>query len=145
MDAKLLRKIEAEGLVSHMNKTKWNSLVTAILEGDIYKPHCLIKYLDDQEPLGPSQIDWWAYSGGSNMNQIELVALDPIERIRRGRLVDPELVDHKTELVEALTRMKIPFVDEDGYIKIFGYTRPASATKKQAGEQAGDGDAEEAV
>lgn len=123
MDAKLLRKVESEGLVSNMNKTRWNSLVTAMLEGDLYEPHCLIKYLDDPEPLGPSQIDWWAYSGGSNMNQIELLALDPIERIRRGRLVKPELVDHKAELVEALTRMKIPFVDEDGYLKIYGYTR----------------------
>lgn len=123
MDAKLLRKLEDEGLVSHMNKTKWGSLVTAILEGRLYKPNCLIKYLDDPEPLGPSQIDWWAYSGGSNMSQIELLALDPVERIRRGRLVDPTLINHKTELVEALTRMKIPFVDEDGYLKIYGYTR----------------------
>jgi len=128
MDAKLLRKIEAEGLVSHMNKTKWNSLVTAMLAGGLYKPQCLIKYLDDSEPLGPSLIDWWAYSGGSNMSQIELLALDPIERIRRGRWMDPELVDHKSELVDALTRMKIPFVDEDGYLKIFGYTRSASTS-----------------
>lgn len=99
-----------------------------MLKGELYKPACLIKYLDDPEPLGPTPIDWWAYSGGSNMDQIELLALDPIERIRRGRLVDPELVDHKDELDEALTRMKIPFVDEDGYLKIFGYKRPAQAS-----------------
>lgn len=129
MNTKHLRKLEGEGLVSHMNKTKWNSLVSAMLEGDLYKPQCLIKYLDDPEPLGPSQIDWWAFSGGSNMEQIELLALDPIERIRRGRLVDPKLLDHKTDLIQALTRMKIPFVDEDGYLKIFGYSRSATTSK----------------
>jgi len=94
-----------------------------MLEGDLYKPQCLIKYLDDGEPLGPSALDWAMYAGGQNTNEIEYLALDPIERIRRGALVAPETIDHEAELVGALTTMRIPFVEEKAYLWIYGYRR----------------------
>lgn len=53
---------------------------------------------------------------------IEWMAIQPLNKIYRGRLVNPEIIDKSNILMEILHKYNIPFEKEDEHtFVIYGY------------------------
>lgn len=126
--------IEQRQLSPVMNDTKWLELQTAILSIPEFEPAYNIQLLTDNITYSPifEQVptylgSWefiyenYEYSLPPFFN-IEWIAIQPLYAVRRGRLVEPEIIDKSSMLLDILHKFHIPFekADEHTFV-IYGY------------------------
>jgi hypothetical protein len=121
MDPKLLSALESRRLVSFMNKSRWSSLVSAMLGQRCYRPQVQYKQVGREPDMGFTHFDWEAHRKGAWCEWIEWMRMDCAERAGRGKLADTKAIEHKDEIVGLLTALRIPFEDEGRYVVIYGY------------------------
>lgn len=127
--------VRRRGLSSIMNDSKWLKLQTAILSIPKFEPIYGVQLLTDEtehspvfeEPTLPIYGGWeliyedWEYAPPPFFN-IEWMAIQPLNKICKGRLVNPEIIDKSNILVEILYKYHIPFEQEDEHtFVIYGY------------------------
>ena len=112
------RYVEREGLVGVLNDTKWEELIQAMRAlafGPRYRPkHVRAK--------GPADWDGEWYYHLRPFSCVEWVDIDPVDRDHSPP------IDHTAEVEAALRRIHVPFSREGQYLRVWGYTRPGSAT-----------------
>ena len=114
--------IEQRQLSPVMNDTKWLELQTAILsmtDNITYSP------IFEQVPtyLGSWEFIYENYEYSlPPFFKIEWIAIQPLYAVRRGRLVEPEIIDKSSMLLDILHKFHIPFekADEHTFV-IYGY------------------------
>lgn len=122
----LTKHIHAQQLASVMNRTKWRELAGAMTSNPEFEPLVRVRYVDTGAISGFSHHDWqWTRTGDTRI--IEWMDLDPIRHDRVGRLVDDRTTDFTPWLREALQKHSIPFAEENGLFRIYGYLRPNGA------------------
>lgn len=127
--------VRRRGLSSIMNDSKWLKLQTAILSIPKFEPIYGVQLLTDEiehspvfeAPTLPIYGDWeliyenWEYAPPPFFN-IEWMAIQPLDKIHKGRLINPEIIDKSNILVEILHKYHIPFEKEDEHtFVIYGY------------------------
>lgn len=127
--------VRRRGLSSIMNDSKWLKLQTAILSIPKFEPIYGVQLLTDEiehspvfeVPTLPIYGDWeliyenWEYAPPPFFN-IEWMAIQPLDKIYKGRLVNPEIIDKSNILMEILHKYNIPFEKEDEHtFVIYGY------------------------
>ncbi|MDC2644391.1 DUF6678 family protein, partial [Bacteroides ovatus] len=127
--------VRRRGLSSIMNDSKWLKLQTAILSISKFEPIYGVQLLTDEiehspvfeVPTLPIYGDWeliyenWEYAPPPFFN-IEWMAIQPLNKIHKGRLINPEIIDKSNILVEILYKYHIPFEKEDEHtFVIYGY------------------------
>ena len=121
--ARLRRYIQREGLSSVMNDTKWAEVEQALLAIPGFVPRFRVKCVLDPEPAA----EQWDMSFPFHLPPraaIEWLDLDPMLRIRRGALVSDKVTDFTGEVITALRLCNVPFSQEYGAIRVWGYLRP---------------------
>ncbi|MCT4776645.1 MULTISPECIES: DUF6678 family protein [Exiguobacterium] len=123
---KELHEIERRQLTSVMNNTKWEELRRAVATTFPFELPYQIKYVLEDTPnpefLADQSGDWedgFPYPTSS----IEWIRLRPKVLVYKGTLVEPDVYDLTDELISILTRERIPFVQDNATLQIFGYVR----------------------
>ena len=114
--------IEQRQLSPVMNDTKWLELQTAILSIPEFEPAYNIQLLT------PTYLGSWEFIYENYeyslppFFKIEWIAIQPLYAVRRGRLVEPEIIDKSSMLLDILHKFHIPFekADEHTFV-IYGY------------------------
>ena len=134
MYGKVSKIIEQRQLSPVMNDTKWLELQTAILSIPEFEPAYNIQLLTDNITYSPIFEQVPTYLGSwefiyENYEyslppffKIEWIAIQPLYAVRRGRLVEPEIIDKSSMLLDILHKFHIPFekADEHTFV-IYGY------------------------
>jgi hypothetical protein len=129
-DVQTLKEIAAaRGLASFMNDTKWRELCLEIQELP-FPPSYQIKSLYDEVPR-PPQVDYassywgdWAQTHEASFGfHVEWIKIVPRYQRQIGPLAEPEMVDCSDELRSALVRLRLQFVEEDGFFTVYGHAR----------------------
>lgn len=119
-EKRLQSLIEREGLVSVMNNTKWENLRSSMLDlkdkAPMWKVTCLRSKISESYWDG----DWCHHL--PTFKFIEYLDIDPIQKIRKGGLVEDE-IDNTKLIINLLEKNLIPFSIEGKYLRIWGYTR----------------------
>ena len=117
-----LRKIAATlGLTGLANDTKWNELLSAMrgVSDNDWSPSFRCKCIDADNI---SQWDGeWQYDLPLPFISVRWMDLTFLESIHRGRLLNPDVVDHSTELEAILTAIGFDFEKGAETFRIFGY------------------------
>lgn len=125
--------VRQKQLSSIMNDAKWLKLQTAILSIPKFEPAYCVQLLTDEiehSPVigkAPTYSGWellyedYEYSPPPFFN-IKWMAIQPLRKIDRGRLVNPEIIDKSDILLDILHKYHIPFEKEVGHtFVIYGY------------------------
>lgn len=128
---KELQAIEERQLTSVMNETRWKRLNRALSEALCYAPPYQIKYLGEDtlfpsESLSEYELLWGEWEDiwmESSLQSIEWIRLRPKVLIYKGAIVDPDVCDMTDEIIFILTKERIPFIQDNKTIQIFGYVR----------------------
>ncbi|GAB3827822.1 DUF6678 family protein [Hymenobacter jeollabukensis] len=118
--------IYANQLASVMNQTKWRELADALTSNPAFEPEVRVQYLLDDRPDGFGLLEWDSVRHRDS-RFIEWMDIDPVRRQRVGRLVDDTRTDFTPWVKSALERHSIPFTEQDGLFRIYGYLRPNAA------------------
>lgn len=126
--------VEARGLCSYMNSTKWNELRHAMLHEMPFPPPFLVKFLFEEAAVGTAQFeqdvpyhgDWYeafaldgiAFDGSY---AVEWVKVRPRCLKPRGRLLEPEVVSAEEQFCSILKKYAIPYEEQNGVYCIYGY------------------------
>lgn len=130
-DAKQKKRIgeilTERGLASYMNDTKWRELCRG-LDKVPFRPAYQVKYVhaDAPEPVelqyAPTYFGDWASTPESRLGlHIEWVKIAPRYSRYRGRLVTPLIQDCSSELIAPLTRLRLPFIEQGGFVVLYGH------------------------
>lgn len=119
----LTKYIHANQLASVMNNTKWRELADAMTSNLDFEPQVRVRYLLDERTYGFSHLDWGSVRSREN-RYIEWMDLDPIRHDHVGRLVSDLEMDFTLWLKQALQKHSIPFSEDNGIFRIYGYLRP---------------------
>jgi hypothetical protein len=119
--------VKERGLTSYMNDTKWRELCHSI--DDLpFRPAYQVKYVhaDRPEPLelqhAPNYLGDWASTPEASFGlHIEWVKIAPRYSERRGHLISPVVRDCSSELIALLRKLRLPFVEEDGFVTLYGH------------------------
>lgn len=118
---------EREGLCSVSSNTKWQRLIPVIVAFPCNKR---IKFIDCQEPTRWQTGVWQPHpryveaSGGpEELKFVEWIEIERCETSSQGRLVPARVLDHSTEIREALTSARATFRETETSFLILGYTR----------------------
>jgi hypothetical protein len=115
--------IHANQLSSVMNKTKWKEVASEMTSNTKFNPTVSIKYLDEEVLSGFTHLDWeWVKFGDARV--IEWMDISSIKHDYVGRLVDDRETDFAPWLRQALQKHSIPFSEDNGIFRIYGYLRP---------------------
>ena len=106
-----------------MNNTKWRELTEELTSNPGFQPQVRVKYLLIEAEYKFTHIDWELIWHGDGQ-YIEWMDIDPIRRDRSGRLVKGLETDFTPWLKQALQKHSIPFLEDDGIFRIYGYLRP---------------------
>lgn len=128
---KELYEIERRQLTSVMNETRWKRLNRALSEALCYAPPYQIKYLGEDtlfpsESLSEYELLWGEWEDiwmESSLQSIEWIRLRPKVLIYKGAIVEPDVFDMTDELISTLKKERIPFIQDNKTIQIFGYVR----------------------
>jgi hypothetical protein len=109
MNEQNLKFIADNQLASFMNKTKWCELANAFTSNEKFEPEVRLKYLRDKDAMpGFSLLDWeWVRSGESSC--IEWMDIDPIKRVRQGRLIKDKEYDFSSFVESTLKELNIGY------------------------------------
>ncbi len=118
--------VQARGLASFMNATRWHALQQAVYDELPFPPPFAVKYvLDDaQSPVVFDQDVWYHgdwHEGLSALYDVEWIRIRPRYLRHRGQLVAPEVVSCAAELRAVLVRLNIPYHDDGDVITVYGY------------------------
>lgn len=110
--------VEQRQLTGAANNTKWGKLLDAMRSRRGWTPQYRYKCVDG----GPSQWDseWW-YHVPIPMVSVEWLDIGLIEWIHRGRLLDPEAIDHTEWILCTLDEARFCYEKHGEVVRIFGY------------------------
>jgi len=128
---KELHEIERRQLTSVMNETRWKRLNRALSEALCYALPYQIKYLGEDtlfpsESLSEYELLWGEWEDiwiESSLQSIEWIRLRPKVLVYKGAIVEPDVCDMTDEIIFILTKERIPFIQDNKTIQIFGYVR----------------------
>jgi hypothetical protein len=125
--ARLREILETRGLASHMNDTKWRELCAEI-DKLPFPPAFQCKNLFEDEPYPasiPLATTYWGDWGKTYEAElgiwVEWIKVAPQYKRHIGMLVSPAIEDCSNELRELLIRVRVPYVEEDGFFTIYGH------------------------
>ncbi|WP_432286695.1 DUF6678 family protein [Aminobacter sp. BA135] len=126
-DKKRIREILTErGLASYMNDTKWRELCRGMYQLP-FPPAYQVKYVH-QAPetheleYAPAYFGDWARTHEASLGlHIEWIRIAPRYTEHRGLLVSPVIQDCSSELIALLTRIHVPFIEQDSFVVIYGH------------------------
>ncbi|WP_299699813.1 DUF6678 family protein [uncultured Pontibacter sp.] len=118
------RYLHEHQLVSVMNNTKWNKLVSAITSDETFNPAVNIKYVLDSDNKAKFAPVWWNEIAAEGYKLIEWLEIYPFKDERVGVLVPALKHEYTAFIQKALKENNIPYVLERGIFRIYGYTRP---------------------
>ncbi len=138
---KELHEIERRQLTSVMNETRWKRLNRALSEALCYAPPYQIKYLGEDtlfpsESLSEYELLWGEWEDiwmESSLQSIEWIRLRPKVLIYKGAIVEPDVFDMTDELISTLKKERIPFIQDNKTIQIFGYVRDTGIFEPKRG------------
>ena len=126
--------INQKQLYSIMNDAKWLKLQTAILTIPEFEPDYCVQLLTDEIEYSPVTGEAPTYSWGWKLLyedyeyspppffNIKWMAIRTLDKIDRGRLVAPQIIDKSDILLDILHKCNIPFEKEDNHtFVIYGY------------------------
>lgn len=113
-------------LSSVMNNTKWINLQSAVLNILPFPPPYQAKYVLDNIPY-PEKFDnnvgyfgdW--VEGLGPFYSVEWIRVRPRYQRHQGNLLPPEVIDITNEFIDILIENKVPFIDVNDSIYIYGY------------------------
>lgn len=124
---KLRRILSDRGLVSHMNDTKWEALCAAMNDELPFPPAYQAKMVMEDEPDCPEigcvpdyHGDWGTTPEVLLGIFIEWVRISPRYLNRRAQ-PRSRIEDCSDELRLILKRLRLPYVEEDGFFTIYGH------------------------
>ncbi|MDM9620688.1 DUF6678 family protein [Rhizobium sp. S96] len=127
--AKVRRVIDERCMSSHMNDTKWRELCTAVSEELPFPPPYQAKLIlsgsADPEELetAPSYYGDWARTPEAAMGIfIEWLKVAPRISVLNRKSSEPRVQDCSEALRDLLKRLKIPFIEKDGFFVIYGHS-----------------------
>ena len=134
---KLKAEVEAEldrrGLASFMNRTRWGALRKAVAEELPFPPPFQL-----QDVRGPRQALWasdevdhwgdWSAESLDPVLGIEWIRVVPRYLKHRGMLVSPETIDCSAQFRDLVTRLRLPWREDERGIWIYGYAPADPAT-----------------
>jgi hypothetical protein len=124
--AKVRAAIEARGLVSVMNETKWRELASAV-EKLPFAPPFQIKDVLGTTPVPPSFEEDVSYCGdwGEGLQpyySVEWIRFRPRLLLPRGNYASPQVEDIESAFVAILRAVGVPHRKRGDCLEIFGYT-----------------------
>ena len=125
LKARSLAAIEARGLVSLMNDTRWQALVDGVYARLPFPPPFQIKLVDADAPE-PAEFEHnVAYHGAWSelwpFFHIEWLRVRPRWLKHRGQLVAPETVDCSPEFVALVRELRVPHRLDGDTVWIYGH------------------------
>ncbi|WP_088071967.1 DUF6678 family protein [Gottfriedia luciferensis] len=119
--------ITSKQLSSVMNNTKWEKLYNAILESLPLPPAYQVKYVTEDTLFPENFEDLWTWGdwkqGLRPFYLIEWIRVRPSYIEERGGLLEPKIIDIKKELIAIFKEFKIPYLDKNNSIYIYGYVK----------------------
>lgn len=124
-----MRRILTErGLTSFMNDTKWRLLCEAVASELPFPPAYQLKRLDVEGPYPreldhePSYYGDWGTTPEALLGlEVEWLRVAPRYQRARGPLIAAVVEDCTDDFRSVLTRLSIPFSEEDGFFTIYGH------------------------
>ncbi len=128
MDRKIRKRLVERGLASHMNDTKWRELCAAI--GELpFSPAYQRKTLGADEPYpltieaSPGYLGDWGRTCEAVLDvHIEWIKVAPRHTRQMGGLMAPVIEDCSGQLRALLQRLRVPFVESEGFFTIYGHS-----------------------
>ena len=121
------RLLTENGLASFMNDTKWRELCSAIDElpfPPAYQQKLLGMNLPEEDSSDYMR-SWWGDWGRTPEFilgiHIEWIKILPRYRKSIGLLLEPIVIDCTDELRALLQRLRLPFVEKDGFFTVYGH------------------------
>ncbi|QDQ87181.1 DUF6678 family protein [Corticimicrobacter populi] len=112
--------LDARGLVSVMNRTKWTELAEGLDRIGQNGPLASVRYLDPDVRSGKCHIDWPEFIR-QGPEWYEWLDVHAIEEIHRGRLVPPALIDHEKAIEACLQAVGVPYSRVGQDFRVWGY------------------------
>lgn len=123
-----IRRLLAERrLASHMNDTKWRELCRGVRTLP-FPPAYQAKYVDSDALVpvalehAPTYFGDWARTPEASLGMhIEWLKIAPRYSRSSGRLSSPQVDDCSTELIGLLDQLRLLYVEQDGFIILYGH------------------------
>lgn len=123
---KVHRCVIERQLSSVMNDTKWSNLQSAVLSNLPFPPPFQAKYILGDSPY-PEEFDkdvWYFgdwIEGIEPFYSVEWIRVRPRYQRHQGNLIPPEVIDITNEFIDILIQNKVPFINMNDSIYIYGY------------------------
>lgn len=127
---KVHRCVIERQLSSVMNDTKWSNLQSAVLSNLPFPPPFQAKYILGDSPY-PEEFDkdvWYFgdwIEGIEPFYSVEWIRVRPRYQRHQGNLIPPEVIDITNEFIDILIQNKVPFINMNDSIYIYGYISSA--------------------
>lgn len=119
-----IRSVIAErGLVGAANDVKWGRLLDAMRQRDGWRPS--YRYKCVAGPPSGWDVEWW-YHLPFPMMSVEWLDICCFQEVRRGALIEPELIDHSDWIVTILNNARFCYDVVGDIIRIHGYLPKSS-------------------
>ncbi len=116
---KLRETLSDRGLASHMNDTKWDALCSAMNNELPFPPSYQEKWVMEDEPFPETLGDWGISPESLKGLHVEWIRIIP--KYVDDRRPETELQDCSEQLRLVLKRLRIPFVEKDGFFTVYGH------------------------
>lgn len=110
--------ISKRGLVGAANDVKWGRLLDAMRQRAGWRPSYRYKCVDG--PPSGWDVEWW-YHLPFPMMSVEWFDIGCHQIVHRGKLIDPQVVDHTNWIVKILQDAKFCYDVHGDIVRIFGY------------------------
>jgi len=119
---KLRKLISSLNLTGLANDTKWNKLITHMRNIDIddWCPSYRFNRIDS-EYICEWDNEWW-YHLPFPFISVRWFELKFIEKIHRGELIDPEVINHEIEIKDLLSSIGFEYEKGNYAFRIYGYS-----------------------
>lgn len=145
LKAEIQAEVDRRGLASFRNRTRWAALSRAVHEELPFPPPFQIQGL-----TGPRQALWasddvdhwgdWSAESLEPVLDIEWMRVVPRYLKHRGMLVSPEIIDCSALFRDLVTRLHLPWREDERGIWIYGYAPADPATLTCPPETVAGGD-----
>ena len=115
---KLKRVVQRRGLVGAANDTKWNELIAFARGLESWRPSYRTKWIEGH--ISGWDVEWF-YHLPIPFIGVEWLDISLVQRVHRGRLVAPEVIDHSTEILTAINTIGFESEVRGEVVRIWGY------------------------